>query len=241
MQAMPHPSDMQPFNAPRPPRRGPRRRDRTNAVGSLVSDRLFAMGMDTKVREHMAPLVWAEMVGPQVATATEVDKVKDGTLFIFTRSAVWSQELNFHKADILQRLNQRIGARAGEPIIRDIRFQNRSTFARKKVEEEGDEGQPRITPTREELEDVELSPGELAAIEEDLISLPDEGLRTRMRRVRIASLQLQTWRYENGWAPCPDCNELAPPNYPYDGTVSCARCRIAAGYRPRSGDLPSHG
>ncbi len=180
------------------------------------------------MREHMAPLVWAEMVGPQVASATEVDKVKDGTLYVSTRSAVWSHELTFHKADILQRLNRRIGAHPEQPLIREIRFHNRSVFKRDAPQPEGP--MP-LSPSRLELEDVALSSEELAAIEADISAITDQGLRERFRRVRIADARLRIWRMDNGWAPCPRCDNLAPPSYPYNGTVSCPRCRVGGAYR----------
>jgi predicted nucleic acid-binding Zn ribbon protein len=197
-----------------------RRYDRTQAVGTLVSERLARLGFETKVREYMAPSVWAEMVGPQVAASTEVEKVKDGVLYVRTRSAMWAQELTFYKDDILLRLNRRIGARA-TPIITDIRFLNRGLRPKPEVE-----GPPPLSPTPDELDDVDLSPREREIIEEGVACIGDEGLRERVRRVRIANAKLRTWRLDHGWAPCPDCGELAPPFFPYNGEVDCPRCRI---------------
>jgi hypothetical protein len=160
------------------------------------------------------------MVGPQVAAATEVEKVKDGVLYVRTRSGMWAQELTFYKDDILRRLNRRIGARQ-EPIITDIRFLNRGLRTKPEVE-----SPPPLSPTADELDDIELSPRERDAIEEGVAGIGDEGLRERVRRVRVASAKLQLWRMEHGWSPCPECGELAPPFFPYNGTVDCARCRI---------------
>jgi predicted nucleic acid-binding Zn ribbon protein len=199
---------------------GERRYNRTQPVGSLVSERLARLGFETKVREYMAPSVWAEMVGPQVAAATEVEKVKDGVLYVRTRSGMWAQELTFYKDDILRRLNRRIGARH-EPIITDIRFLNRGL--RSKPEQDAP---PPHRPSADELDDMELSPRERAAIDEGIAGIADEGLRERVRRVRVASAKLRLWRMENGWMPCPECGELAPPFFPYNGTVDCAPCRI---------------
>lgn len=199
---------------------GERRYNRTQAVGSLISERLTRLGFDTKVREYMAPSVWAEMVGPQVAAATEVEKVKDGVLYIRTRSGMWAQELTFYKEDILRRLNRRIGARQ-EPIITDIRFLNRGLRTKPEVETA-----PPLSPSGDELDDMELSPRERSVIEEGVAGIEDEGLRERLRRVRVASAKLQLWRMEHGWSPCTECGELAPPFFPYDGTVDCAHCRI---------------
>jgi predicted nucleic acid-binding Zn ribbon protein len=203
--------------------RGGRRRDRTNAVGALVGERLRALGFDRKVREHTAPLIWAELVGPQVAAATEVERVADGVLWVSCRSAMWSHELTFHKADILRRLNTRLAApRDTSPVIADIRFSNHGLRNKEKAEKP-----PPLHPTRDEIEDVALSPAELAEIEQGVAVIGDESLRARLRRARVADAKLRTWRMENGWAPCPSCHDLAPPTFPYDGTVSCPHCRVA--------------
>ena len=93
-------------------RRGDKR-SRVSAVGSLIEEGLAGLQIANKIREHTAPLVWAEVVGPQVAGATEVIGIRDGVLIVSTKSAVWSHELTFYKADILRRLNSRIGAPAG--------------------------------------------------------------------------------------------------------------------------------
>lgn len=210
------------FTAPRPPARRVWRKDRANAVGNLLGARLGQLGIEEKVREHMAPLVWAEMVGPQVAAATEAERVRDGVLFVATRSATWAHELTFHKKDILRRLNDRIGARPGRPLITDLRFFNKGQSTKKPAAE----APPSLRPTRGELEDIELSPEDRAAVERDIAAIADETLRERVRRARITDARLRLWRMDNGWCPCPECGDLAPPRFPYDGTVDCPRCRI---------------
>jgi predicted nucleic acid-binding Zn ribbon protein len=196
--------------------RGERRRaPRATGLGDVLGSRL---------REHTAPLVWAELVGPQIAAATDVDNVKDGVLYVHTRSSMWTQELTFHKADILRRLNARIGARPGEPLIREIRFQNRG------VRRHPVETAPALHPTPEELDDVDLSPGETDAIDTGIAIISDDTLRARMRKLRIADCRLRTWRLDNGWAPCPHCGDLAPPAFPANGALACSRCRVIPAY-----------
>jgi predicted nucleic acid-binding Zn ribbon protein len=175
------------------------------------------------------------MVGPQIAGVTEAERVHDGVLHVATKSAPWASELNFHKADILRRLNERVGARAGKPLISDIRFYNRGNTTKKPILETA----PSLYPTRAELEDIELSASDKAQIEADVAVVTDEKLRDRLRRARMAGLRLQTWRMENGWCPCDICGELAPPRFPYDGTLDCLSCRMkrVASRRPTEGRI----
>ena len=197
---------------------------RGRAVGSLMGERLSSLGIAAKIKEHTAPLVWAEMVGPQIAHATQVEKVADGILFVACRSAMWSHELTFHKADILRRLNEKIGASPRDPLIRDIRFNNKGL----RRPDTPIEKAPPLQPTRDELEDIAVTESEMATIEEAIAVVHDAGMRERLRRARIADARLRTWRHENGWSPCLRCGEIAPPTFPIDGTVNCARCRTTA-------------
>jgi len=204
-----------------------------SAVGPLVAAGLSGLQIEAKIREHTAPLVWAEVVGPQVAGATEVIGISGGVLRVATKSSVWSQELTFYKADIVRRLNARIGTPLGgsrEPAVKDILFQNRGLRAK----QEARDAPPTLplAPSREELEDVTLSPGEIETIEASLASLVDETLRARLRRVRVADARLRTWRLDSGWVPCPRCGDLAPPVTEGAAVLACRRCRIGKAVSP---------
>ncbi|MDX1932527.1 MAG: DUF721 domain-containing protein [Capsulimonadales bacterium] len=203
------------------PRHGRFPNDRRNGITSLLESHFGRLGFAAKVKEHTAPLVWAETVGPQIAAATEVERVHDGVLHVAVRSAMWASELGFYKQDILRRLNARVGAE-NAPVIRDIRFQNRGLQKRRGTPETP----PPLHPSPEELAEVDLSPGEIERIEESLRRISDDALRARLRAVRLTDARLRTWRLDNHWFPCPHCGDLAPPRFPADGTVDCARCRV---------------
>lgn len=192
-------------------RRNARIKRGVSPLGSLLSDGLTQLQIDRKIKEHTAPLLWAEVVGPQVAGRTEVMGVTDGVLRVSTASSVWSHELTFLKARILHDLNTRLGAPPGgaaEPYIKDILFQNRG-LRREKAKA----GKPAAAPTPDQLDDVELSSAEVESIEAGIAGLSDERMRERMRRLRLSDARLRTWRIENGWVPCDRCGELAPPRW----------------------------
>jgi hypothetical protein len=204
-------------------------RSKASPVGELVGQGLSRLQIERKIREHMAILVWAEVVGPQVAGATEVLGVDTGVLRVSTKSSVWANELGFYKSDILRRLNARLGAPPqGEPIIRDILFQNRGLRGARK----GPPPTPPLSPTADQLDDVSLSPREIQIVDEGVASLPDDALRERVRRLRLSDAKLRTWRLDSGWLACPRCGELSPPRYDGNaeiipGEADCSRCRIS--------------
>jgi predicted nucleic acid-binding Zn ribbon protein len=191
-------------------RRNARIKRGVSPLGTLLGDGLSQLQIDRKIKEHTAPLLWAEVVGPQVAGRTEVMGVTDGVLRVSTASSVWAHELTYLKARILNDLNTRLGAPAdgSGPYIKDILFQNRG-LRREKVKSV----RPAAAPTPDELDDIELSPDELEAIEAGIAGLTDERMRERMRRLRASDARLRTWRIENGWVPCERCGELAPPRW----------------------------
>jgi len=211
------------------------RRNGVSPIGQVVGGHLAGMQIEAKIREHTAPLVWAEVVGPQVASATEVLGVSGGVLRVSTKSSVWSHELTFYKVDILKRLNTRLGARADSPAITDIHFQNHGLRRNETRNQKPD--QTPLAPNPNELDDVALSPSELALIERAIATISDEQLRATMRRVRIADLKMRTWRLDNGWVPCAGCGDLVPAQHlsqdavPEDPLSVCPRCRIARNRR----------
>ena len=61
---------------------------------------------------------WPEIVGEAIARRTEVVELKFHTAVIKVSGAMWIQELNLLKPEILARL----AARVGDDAVRDLRF-----------------------------------------------------------------------------------------------------------------------
>jgi predicted nucleic acid-binding Zn ribbon protein len=62
--------------------------------------------------------VWPEVVGETIARRTEVSQLKFHTAVVKVSRAMWIQELNLMKREILARLI----ARLGDDSVRDLRF-----------------------------------------------------------------------------------------------------------------------
>ena len=65
---------------------------------------------------------WAELVGPVVARESERVSERDGLVHEACSSAAWAQELELLGADLVARLNARMGASAGTGSVRGLRF-----------------------------------------------------------------------------------------------------------------------
>lgn len=75
-------------------------------------DREGAFGIVRLVKE------WPEVVGETIARRTEVVSLKFHTAVVKVSGAMWIQELNLMRAQILSRIKDRIG----DDIVRDLRF-----------------------------------------------------------------------------------------------------------------------
>jgi len=78
------------------------------SISGIVNGVLDARGWRGKVLEQMAVEIWPEVVGDQMARHTMADKFKSGTLWVRVRSPQWTQELHFHEARVVARLNGRL-------------------------------------------------------------------------------------------------------------------------------------
>lgn len=78
------------------------------SVGHIVDDFLDSKQWRGKVLERMAVILWPEVVGEHIAQHTMAVRFAGGTLHVRARSPQWMQELHFHEARVIARLNGRL-------------------------------------------------------------------------------------------------------------------------------------
>jgi predicted nucleic acid-binding Zn ribbon protein len=170
----------------------------------------------TQIRESLALAHWAEVVGPQAAAATEADVVRGGTLFVRTKSSVWSHELTLHKSHLLAELNRKLG----RPVIKDIVF--RAQGVKRK-------DSPPDTPeelTEETVKLVVLPPADQFALNrelDELGSIRDDKMRQSIAGRIIRDKKLRRWQLDHGWKQCSreGCTALHNTEEEY-----CPICRV---------------
>lgn len=169
------------------------------------------------LRPHMAKARWAEIVGPQVASVTQVEKVQNGTeLVVRVKNSVWANELSLLKGDMLRRLNTALGG----AVLTDIRFKA-SGLSKEKAAAGGDVLPD--TPSAEELARITLSTATMARVERAAQLVEDEILRERLRASLLKAARRDAWKSERGWHACVLCGTLSPPT---DASPLCPLCRV---------------
>ena len=141
------------------PTRRHRAPEQIGAAMQPLLDRIDREGHFAIVRLAKA---WPEIVGEAIARRTEIVSLKFHTAVVKVSGAMWIQELNLMRSQILARVTQRLG----EDVVRELRFvQGRlSRRERPKLRTVS-----RATTTRKSIELPELKDPELREAFERLI------------------------------------------------------------------------
>ena len=165
-------------------------------LSAVVKDVLFRGELDTRVKEYTCIMVWDEVVGKQISSSAQPEFVRDGVMFVITKSSVWSNELTFYKKDMIANLNRRAGA----TVIRDLVFKVGKLPKKKSAAGIGIQDKPN-------LEGIKLSEDELEKIES--VSSGAEGdASVFVKKLMITAAKLEKWKKSQGWTPCKKCGSL---------------------------------
>lgn len=74
-------------------------------------------GLDKKLLEVSVMEYWHEVVGEKAAKSCAVQRIEHGKLFVHCKSPVWRTELLMRKAEIIARLNERVGSVVVQEIV----------------------------------------------------------------------------------------------------------------------------
>jgi predicted nucleic acid-binding Zn ribbon protein len=67
------------------------------------------LNLDGDAKRYEAINKWDEIVGPTIAAVTEPERISHGTLVVRVNSSVWKYELTMRKAEILEKVREKIG------------------------------------------------------------------------------------------------------------------------------------
>ncbi len=88
------------------------------SIRGVLQHVLKDLGIEKKLAEERALLVWTDVVGKEVAARTHARSISHGLLLVEVAGSVWMNELVFLKPRILDKLRERLGP----GVVRDIRF-----------------------------------------------------------------------------------------------------------------------
>jgi hypothetical protein len=158
----------------RRPRR-PRLKQAARA-GDLVDKLLKGLGLDERLQQYRALIIWEEVVGPQIAARTRPIRIREGVLEINVDQPTWRQQLQLMKPKILARLN----AELGKATIKDLYLKRGKVSARTVKQEE--------PPPAWRM--VQLDDSEKQQVTELLTAIEDPELRDEMEKFLLKQTRL---------------------------------------------------
>jgi hypothetical protein len=141
---------------------------RLQSIGEILFAALKRRGMAAKLEENALLKFWPKAVGRQIASQTQPDCLRGGTLFVKTTSSVWVQQLHFIKDEIRTKMNEL----AGKEAIKEIRFSVGHKLAKAKAE-----------ANRPVIKKLTLKERDKKMIAETTASLADQELASILKRV----------------------------------------------------------
>ncbi len=85
-------------------------------LGDVIRSTIRELGIEKPIQQYEALVVWPKVVGEKIAAVTEPRHIANGKLFVKVKNAAWRNELVFHRADLIRKMNQQIG----RSVVRDI-------------------------------------------------------------------------------------------------------------------------
>ncbi len=167
-------SSLSPEKRVRKPRR-PKMKQAALA-GDLVERLLKGFGLDERLQQYRALIIWEEVVGPQIAARTRPIRIREGILEVNVDQPTWMQQLQLMKPKILAQLN----AELGKATIKDLFLKRGKVHVRADKQAEP----PPIWRM------VQLDEGEKSHIDGLLTGIEDTELRNEMEKFLTKQMRL---------------------------------------------------
>ncbi len=150
-----------------------RRKQKTQlqSIGDVLFPLLKKRGMASRIEDNAIRKLWPKAVGSKIASQTNPDSLRNGTLFVKTVSSVWVQQLHFMREEILTKINNLLT----KPLIKEIRFVVGHSLVQGKNQEQESEAKKTVLKKRDREMIAEctgsLADRELAAVLKKVMQL----------------------------------------------------------------------
>ena len=201
-----------------------------NVLGSVMKN----LGLDKGLKQQDFAKLWPKIVGPKFQNSSKVVYIQSNVvadiLIVAVSSSAVAQELTFHKADIIKKINI---------VAKDFNYNIREIFFNAKIWEETKAEKKQKT----EEENKTFYKIEKSFSEEDFnnIKIPEETvqnlkksldeqnfyseeLKENLFKTIIKDLKTQEWRKNNGFPVCAECG-ITITSYYEEGENLCPVCK----------------
>jgi hypothetical protein len=194
-------------------------------IGAVVRSVVAQNALQKSLTAHQAITLWPQIAGDQLAKVCIAESVRDGVLFVKSKSSAWANELTFHKPELIKKLDARLGG----GIVTDIHFSTSSRLRTSRVSEKYEEDEAIGAKAVAARPMISLAPIDGAAA-------LDPKLKLRLLIERTEAIL--AWRRQNGWVECSRCHALYEPPKTKSGGRSTKSARKKQAGAGRSGICP---
>ncbi len=89
-------------------------------LGDLIREGLRRRDLEAGVLQARAVSMWERVVGETVAAATRAESIRDGVLWVVTKSSAWSHELSMMREELVKRTRPAIEKQLADYYIFEI-------------------------------------------------------------------------------------------------------------------------
>lgn len=93
------------------------RRTNTQRLGDLLHSFLREEGLETPLNEHRIVNAWPEVMGQAISRYTGKIDIRGNVMYIQIKSPALKNDLMMNRAQLIQRLNQHVGAQVITSIV----------------------------------------------------------------------------------------------------------------------------
>ena len=86
-------------------------------LGALVQEQIQKLGLEKKIKESQAVLIYKDVVGSQIAAISEAVDLRGGKLFVKVHSPTWKEELMFTRHLIAEKINKELGVEVVKQVF----------------------------------------------------------------------------------------------------------------------------
>ena len=172
-------------------------------IKDVLAKTLRNLTINKKFKAQMAIAHWADIVGKDIAAQSMPQFMSYGVLNIAVKNSVWAHHLLIMKMELIHKINAFIG----EPLVRDIRFNQRYHTVDKTEAVDSPE-----TDFGRELKKIYLTEREVRQAEAMVSEVQNDELKSRLKRLVGRHLASKKLKMTNRWHKCERCDSLCPEN-----------------------------
>ena len=86
-------------------------------LGALVQEQIQNLGLEKKIKESQAVLIYKDVVGEKIAAISEAVDLRGGKLFVKVHSPTWKEELMFTRHLIAEKINKELGVEVVKQVF----------------------------------------------------------------------------------------------------------------------------